>query len=96
VQDRERRDASFGDQLRAFNDFNRRVFQRVHAAALAGKGVAIGFTDKYAVSDFGEPIVALKSYVLSPFVDESQMNSIVKHVLSACRDVEGGLDRAPP
>ena len=31
----------------------------------------------------GDPIVALKSYVLSPFADESQMKSIVTHVVAA-------------
>lgn len=88
VKDREWHDASFRQQLRAYNDFNRRVYQRVHTAALAGHGVAIGFTDKCATSDDGEPIVALKSYVLSPFVDESRMNSIVEHVLAACAAIE--------
>jgi hypothetical protein len=36
--------------------------------------------------------VALKSYVLSPFADESRMESIVKHVLAArdAVDAEAG------
>ena len=53
------------------NELNRRIFQRVAAEALAGRGVAIGFTDNYRTSDSGEPICALKSYVLSPFADEA-------------------------
>jgi glutamate/tyrosine decarboxylase-like PLP-dependent enzyme len=91
VQERERRDSNFRDSLRAYNDFNRRVYQRVHAEALAGRGVAIGFTDRWGVSQVGEPIVALKSYVLSPFVDESRMNTIVERVLEARAAVEAEM-----
>ncbi len=93
VKEREWHDASFREQLKMYNDFNRRVYHRVHSDALAGRGVAIGFTDKCATSDAGEPIVALKSYVLSPFVDETRMNSIVEHVLAACAVIEAE-DRA--
>ena len=88
VKQRERSDPSFRDQLRKHNEFNRRIYQRVHAEALAGRGVAIGFTDSYRTSDYGEPIVALKSYVLSPYVDASRMESIVEHVLAARQLVE--------
>jgi L-2,4-diaminobutyrate decarboxylase len=63
----------------------------VAADALAGRGVAIGFTDKYRTSATGEPICALKSYVLSPFADEDQMHAVVQHVLEACRAIEAEL-----
>lgn len=88
VQARERHDASYLPQLRAHNEFNRRIYQRVHAEALAGQGVAIGFTDLGRMADSGEPIVALKSYVLSPFVDKSRMHTIVERVLAAHAAVE--------
>lgn len=91
VKQRERGDPSFRAELRAYNDFNRRIFQRVHSEALAGRGVAIGFTDSYRQSDYGEPIVALKSYVLSPYVDAGRMRAIVEHVLEARQQVENEL-----
>lgn len=91
VQHRELHDASFTEQLRAYNDFNRRIYQRVHAEALAGHGVAIGFTDRYRASDSGEPLVALKSYVLSPFVDEDQMHTIIDRVQAARAAVEAEM-----
>ncbi len=96
VKQRERSDPSFREQLRAYNEFNRRIYQRVHAEALAGRGVAIGFTDSYRASDYGEPIVALKSYVLSPYVDESRMQSIVQHVLEARQFVENQMSGNNP
>lgn len=84
---RERTDPAYAAQLAKHNDYNRRIFQRVYAEALSGRGVALSLTDCYRRTDYGEPIVALKSYVLSPFADEDRMRSIVRHVLAA-RDEE--------
>jgi L-2,4-diaminobutyrate decarboxylase len=95
VKRQEQSDPAFVTHLRAYNDFNRRVFQRVHGEALEGRGVAIGFTDSYRKSDYGEPIVALKSYVLSPYVDAERMQSIVEHVLAARRHVEREMELPP-
>lgn len=88
VKERERSDAGYRDQLLAHNQYNRQIFERVHAEALGGEGVAISLTNCYRPTDFGDPIVALKSYVLSPFSDENRMQSIVKHVLSARQVVD--------
>lgn len=91
VLTKERHDATYRTQLQFHNEFNRRIYQRVHAEALAGQGVAIGFTDRCQVSDEGEPLVALKSYVLSPFIDESQMQVIVDRVLAVRAAVEAEM-----
>jgi glutamate/tyrosine decarboxylase-like PLP-dependent enzyme len=83
--ERERSDPSYASEVTKHNELNRRVFQRVAAEALAGRGVAIGFTDNYRTTDAGQPICALKSYVLSPFADEQQMHAVIEHVLAACQ-----------
>lgn len=85
VPERERTDPSYRKWLLACNDYNRLVFERVHADALTGKGVAISITDRYRDTEYGESIAALKSYVLSPFSEASEMDSIIDHVL-AVRD----------
>jgi glutamate/tyrosine decarboxylase-like PLP-dependent enzyme len=85
VKQREQSDPSYVGELKKHNELNRRIFERVAAEALAGRGVAIGFTDNYRTSDSGEPICALKSYVLSPFADADQMHAVVDHVLAASR-----------
>lgn len=90
VKERERSDPTYRAELQKNNELNRRIYQRVHAEALAGHGVAIGFTDNYRHSDYGEPIVALKSYVLSPFADESRMKTVITHVLAARTAELGG------
>jgi glutamate/tyrosine decarboxylase-like PLP-dependent enzyme len=83
VKEREERDPAYREQLRRHNDLNRRIFQRVAAEAFAGRGVAIGLTDNYRLTDYGEPIPALKSYVLSPFAEASQMHTVIQCVLEA-------------
>jgi glutamate/tyrosine decarboxylase-like PLP-dependent enzyme len=83
VKDREWNDPTYRDTLRQHNELNRRIYQHVQQEALAGRGVALGFTDMYAASCDGEPINALKSYVLSPFDDVEQMETVVEHVLAA-------------
>ena len=88
VKSHERSDAGYRDQVLAHNEYNRRIFERVHAEALAGAGVAISLTNCYRQTDFGDPIVALKSYVLSPFADENRMQSIISHVVSARKTVD--------
>ncbi len=61
VKDREQHDADYREQLLAHNDYNRRIYQLVHDEALPGHGVAISLTECYRQTDYGEPIVALKS-----------------------------------
>lgn len=83
IKARERSDPKLRNELQSYNDYNRRIFESINAEALAGHGVVLSLTDCYRQSDYGEPIVALKSYVLSPFAEEQQMQSIIRHVLAA-------------
>ncbi len=89
IKDHERTDPQYRDKLLAHNDYNRRIFERVNAEALSGHGVVISLTSCYRRTDYGEPMLALKSYVLSPFSDESRMQSIITHVLKARQEVAG-------
>lgn len=83
IKDRERSEPTMRDKVLEYNALNRRVFERVHAEAMQGRGVVISMTDCYRHTDYGAPIAALKSYVLSPFSDEEQMQSIIEQVLAA-------------
>jgi L-2,4-diaminobutyrate decarboxylase len=88
VKSRELSDPNYRQQVRAHNEYNQRIFERVHEQALTGHGVALSLTNCYRQTDFGDPIVAIKSYVLSPFADEHRMRSVVHHVLEARRAVD--------
>lgn len=83
IKDRERTEPAMAPRVEEFNRLNRRVFERVHAEALSGRGVVLSMTDCYRTTDHGQPIVAIKSYVLSPFADEERMRTIIRHVIAA-------------
>lgn len=87
IKQREQTDASAREELLAHNDFNRRVFHRMHEQAMQGKGVHISMTDCYRESDYGDPIVALKSYILSPFIDRQHVEQLIENVLAARDEV---------
>jgi len=83
IKDRERSDPAAREQLLAHNEYNRRLFQHLHNEGLQGKSVRISMTDCYRQTDYGEPIVALKSYMLSPFIEEQHVELLVDSVLAA-------------
>ena len=71
------------ESLITHNAYNMEIFQYVHSEAMEGRGVVISTTDCYRHTTYGEPIVALKSYILSPFVDETDVETVVAKVLEA-------------
>jgi glutamate/tyrosine decarboxylase-like PLP-dependent enzyme len=79
----ERTDPSCRELLRQHNDYNRRIFELINADALHGHGVVISMTDCYRMTDYGEPINALKSYILSPFSDEQQVTAVLESTWKA-------------
>lgn len=85
----EQTDASYADRLREFNDYNRRVFKVMNSEALRGDGVVISMTDRFRETDYGQPVVALKSYIMSPFSDHEYVQAVVDSVERARRQVEG-------
>jgi len=83
LREREFKDSAFRETLRSYNEYNRRVFAYVHEEAVAGRGVMLSLTECYRHTAYGEPIVALKSFILSPFVDEDDVRTVVEKVLEA-------------
>lgn len=88
VKDKERTDPSARDELLAHNEYNRGIFHYVRDQAMKGQGVLISMTDCYRRTDYGEPIAALKAYVLSPFIDEAHVELLVHKVLEARQRVD--------
>ena len=50
---------------------------------MAGRGVVISLTDSYRQTSYDEPVLALKSFILSPFTDEANVEAVVEKVLEA-------------
>ncbi len=76
-------DPAYRESLLAHNEYNRDIFRYVHSEAMAGRGVVISSTDCYRRTRYQEPVFALKSYIQSPFVDESDIEVVVAKVLEA-------------
>lgn len=83
----ERSDPSCRDLLLRHNEYNRRVFELIQTDALQGHGVVISLTDCYRMTDYGEPINALKSYILSPFSDDQHVAAVLESVWKARRQL---------
>ncbi|MBI1832633.1 MAG: aspartate aminotransferase family protein [Planctomycetes bacterium] len=83
IKQQEFGDPAYRDVLRKHNDYNRRIFQYMHDEAMAGRGVLLSLTDCYRPTSYGEPIVGLKSFILSPFVDEEHVQTVVDKVREA-------------
>lgn len=76
-------DPAYRETLLAHNEYNRNIFRYVHSEAMAGRGVVVSSTDCYRRTRYQEPVFALKSYIQSPFVDESDIEVVVAKVLEA-------------
>jgi glutamate/tyrosine decarboxylase-like PLP-dependent enzyme len=85
MPEQERRDPAMRATLLAHNDYNRRLFELIQADALEGRGVVLSLTDCYRQSDYGEPINALKSYILSPFTDADHVSAVLESISKARR-----------
>ena len=91
VPNMERTDPACREMLIRHNQYNRRIFELIQADALQGRGVVISLTDCYRMTDYGEPINALKSYILSPFSDDQHVNAVLESLWKARRELAGNV-----
>lgn len=92
IRDQEEKSAAAQPLLEAHNEYNRQVFQIVQREALQGRGVVLSLTDCYRESDGGVPIVALKSYILSPFSDEPYIDAVINSLAAARAELQARSD----
>jgi hypothetical protein len=50
----------------------------------------LSLTDCYRRTDYGEPVNALKSYILSPFSEAQHVNAVLDSIWKARRALAGG------
>jgi glutamate/tyrosine decarboxylase-like PLP-dependent enzyme len=81
--EREQTDPALREKVREYNAYNRRIFDAVQAEALQGNGVVISMTDCYRETDYGEPVAALKSYIMSPFSEERSVEYVLESIWKA-------------
>ncbi|MDG2360192.1 MAG: pyridoxal-dependent decarboxylase [Planctomycetaceae bacterium] len=83
ISKREMTDPTARGIVQKNNEYNRRIFAEIQAEALQGRGVILSLTDCYRKTDYGEPVVALKSYIMSPFSDEEYVAAVLESVCKA-------------
>lgn len=76
----EQSNPAFREQLQAHNLYNRKIFEQIHAEALQGRGIVISLTDCYRETDYGEPVVALKSYIITPFSEAKYIDAVLESI----------------
>ena len=87
IKERERTDPAAREELLRHNDYNRKLFRYLYDRAMRGEGVHISMTDCYRETDYGEPMVGLKSFMLSPFIEQRHVQGLVDDVLAARRAI---------
>lgn len=79
-------------QLEAHNAYNKEISRLLLERMLSGEGAVLSETDQYRLTAYGAPIVALKSYVMSPFANERAMELVVREIEEA-QEAQEALSR---
>ncbi|MFM7131307.1 MAG: pyridoxal phosphate-dependent decarboxylase family protein, partial [bacterium] len=87
IIDQEISDPGTRDRLLLFNAFNETVEKYLHQKAMAGEGVVLSKTNAYTTTVYEDhllkmklPIMALKSYMLSPFIERKHVDLVLATV----------------
>lgn len=84
---RETAETGSKEELLRHNEYNRRIFKVLHRQMEEGNGIALSITDHYRTAANGESILALKSYVMSPFADQNAMDRLMECLVEARKEV---------
>lgn len=79
-------DAKYKDKLLQHNDYNHDVFMAMRVEVLRGNnGGVLSFTSCYQKTSYGEPILGLKSFIMSPFTDADTVALMLEKIVKARR-----------
>jgi len=81
-------DANFSEELKSHNEYNRQIFTILNHQVERGYGIVLSLTERYRTTSSGEPIVALKSYLMSPFTDVDIIEKLFSCLEEACLEIE--------
>lgn len=82
---RELNDPEYREQLLAHNDYNRRLFDLIYRRVMEGEGVLLSWTLGYRRGNYDDApaIAAMKSFILSPWVEMNAVDLVVDQVIDA-------------
>ena len=65
------------ESLQRGNAYNQKVFDELHRQMEQEGGFALSLTTHYRTAACGEPVLAIKSFVMSPFIEEQHMQALI-------------------
>ncbi len=84
----ENNDEAYRDKLLQNNDYNRAVFKWMHDEVMAARGGGVlSLTDCYQLTSYGEPMLGLKSFIISPFIEDDMIEAVVKKISEARKSI---------
>lgn len=84
---RELHEPAYGDRVIETNRFNHRIYELIHARAMRGEGVLLSWTDCYRHTSEGQPVAAIKSFIMNPWSDLSAVETVCRQLLEARQEV---------
>ena len=85
----ERSNEQHKEALHEHNDYNYDIFMALRAEVLAGNdGCVLSFTNCYQLTDYGEPILGLKSFIMSPFTDTDTVTLVSEKIATARKNID--------
>ena len=88
LREAENNNADYRDKLLQHNEYNRAVFKWVHDEVMAARGGGVlSLTDCYQMTNYGEPMLGLKSFIMSPFLEEDMIKTMVEKISAARKNI---------
>jgi L-2,4-diaminobutyrate decarboxylase len=79
------------EELLYYNKFNNAFYMRMREESRKGKVAVLSETSQYRKASSGEPINAIKSYILTPFVEPETLESLFETIMEIKKEVEKTL-----
>lgn len=95
IKEREENDPAAAELVRRHNSFNRQVSELLHERAMEGNGILLSMTECYRPTASGEPLLALKSYMMSPFIEEKHVKQVFDTVLCVRKELQRQSEPVP-
>ncbi len=82
---KEMSDPAFSEDLEKHNEYNYKIYEYTVEKAYKGEGIALSFTEAYRPTtyDSSKAISAIKSFIMSPFTNETSIQMVVDQILEA-------------
>ena len=88
LREAENNNSEYRDKLLQHNEYNRAVFKWMHDEVMAARGGGVlSLTDCYQLTDYGEPMLGLKSFIMSPFLEEDMIKTMVEKISVARKNI---------